>query len=636
MPSRPWARRGVVFGLAIVVALAMALMSYRYVQLYDDLTQGQNLLLSASTNLGEPWGMTNDQLQETDARLGQAQQKLARVVNLLDSDPPFQLIKRLPWLGHQASAAEKLAVIGVTAAAAGRDAVQAARQFNRVRDEESPLSAKVVPALEAMQPSLSLVETKLASIEAQRQALADNSVFPPLSSALRQIDAHIARAKEALTNYRDAQRYLPRLLGYDTPKTYLVLCQDSTEIFPAGGWTACYGLMRVSAGQVERLFFEDVNRLYERWQNQGPFYVEPPAPLRGYLLRDYSWALGEAGWFPDFPASAQQAQAFLKMESGEEVDGTIAIDFVALEELLKVIGPVQVTEYDTTVDELTVIDRILENTRQSQAPGEDRKSFVNYLARGVVDEVMQSPSRQWSPLLVAFHALLDQKHLLIYSNDADVQALLQQRGWDGRVKDAAGDYLMVVDTNVNGTKLNLALDQSLRLDVTIDQAGNARNTLAITYVNNFPLWQRGRDPQLVQWLMRGGLHGDYVRVLTPKGSRLRDVRLNNQTVGPEAITTDHDKATFARFFTLPSGATAVLSFHYTAPEVVRVSKGVREYRLLLQKQPGTRATPITVQIRLPEGSRALRAALDARPLTGDPLVITTDLQVDREIIIEYR
>lgn len=637
MPIQPWRRHGVVIALIIVAVLVAAFLSLRYAQLYNDLTQGKALLLAASADLDEePWHMSDEQLQDVDTRLGQAQERLTRAARLLKSDLPFQLLKRLPWAHDQATAAEALVAMGSEAAVAGQAAVEAVRQFNQVRQEESPLSAKVVPSLEAMQPALSLFEARLASIEAQQRAIADTSLIPPLASARRQLDRHLARAREALTNYYDAQQHLPRLLGYDTPKTYLVLCQDNAELFPAGGWTACYGLMRLAQGRVERLFFEDVNLLYQRWQDRGPFYVEPPAPLRGYLLRNYSWALGEAGWFPDFPASAQQAQFFLKTQAGEEVDGVIAVDFVALEELLRVIGPVTVAEYNVTVDHQTVTDRILENTRQGRTPGENRKSFVGHLARRIVDEVMQAPPQQWSSLLDTIQQLLDQKHLLLYVNDAEVQALLQQRGWDGRVRQSTSDYLMVVDTNLNGSKLNLAVEESVVLEVALDQAGNARHTLSITYVNNLPRWEQGRDPEMVRRLMRGGLYGDYVRVLVPEGSRLRDVRWNGRTVGPEAITSEHNKTVFARFFTLPRGAATTLSFHYTVPDVVQAAEGVQEYHLLLQKQPGTRATPVTVRVQLPQGSRLLTVDLDGEPLTADPLAITTDLRVDREITIRYR
>jgi hypothetical protein len=73
-----------------------------------------------------------------------------------------------------------------------------------------------------------------------------------------------------------------------------------------------------------------------------------------------------------------------------------------------------------------------------------------------------------------------------------------------------------------------------------------------------------------------------------------------------------------------------------APAVVRVESGIHEYRLFLQKQPGTAAVPWRLRIVPPEGARVLSVELDgaARPDPG--LDLSFDLGRDHEVVVRYR
>ena len=439
--------------------------------------------------------------------------------------------------------------------------------------------------------------------------------------------------RELVQDYRRARELVPSLLGFSGPRTYLVLAQNNAELLPTGGLISVYGLITVREGRIEEMFFEDAIAFGDRWMKAGN-YEEPPAPLANYLLKGWSWNLALANWSPDFPTTARQAQWFFEAGGGRPVDGVIGINVTTLEKLLGVTGPVDVPEYEVRVTSENALDIIEAHTRSPAHPGDDRKAIVGLIANDVLKRVLDAGPSQWSSLLDTLQEVGDGKDLLIYLDDADEQRLVREMGWEGGLRDGPGDYVMVVDASVNSTKLNIAMEQSLHLEVTLDELGNAHHRVTLGYVNNLPRWQEGRDPELVRRLMLGGTYGGYVRLLTPLGSRLAAVTEGGRNIGLEEISEEGGKTVFGRFFALPSGREKALQIEYVATTIVDVGPDRWEYRLFIQKQPGQQALRATVRVVPPEGMKisSVLANSDARPPGSDiVLVLERDWALEFEL-----
>ena len=208
-------------------------------------------------------------------------------------------------------------------------------------------------------------------------------------------------------------------------------------------------------------------------------------------------------------------------------------------------------------------------------------------------------------------------------------------GWAGEVRDAPGDYLMMVDASVHSTKLNLVLEESAELTVELDWTGGARHILDYLYHNGLPQWARGRDPGAVERLMGQGFYGGYLRVLSPPSAQLVDLQLNSESAGAEEIIQEEGKASFGRYVPLPAGTRADLQLVYDVPGVGGISNGSGEYHLLLQKQPGSAAIPLKVTVSPPEGAHVVSLWLDGRRLEGNSPTVDTDLSQDRELVVRY-
>ncbi|HLC20954.1 MAG TPA: DUF4012 domain-containing protein, partial [Candidatus Methylomirabilis sp.] len=433
--------------------------------------------------------------------------------------------------------------------------------------------------------------------------------------------------------------FAPGFLGFDRPKTYLVLAQDQNELFPTGGFIPIYGLITLDHGRIIRKSFEPVANLNGRWQEaSGGEYVEPPGPLKRYLLRDHTWNLGVSNWSPDFPTAARQAQFFFAKASSEPIDGVLAINSITLEELLNVVGSLTIQDYDVTVTAENVNQETLKLTRPSQEAGGDRYAFTGSLADSVIEAAFAADADRWSEMLDALNRLGEGKGLLFYSNDPQQQRLVRNLGWDGSLEGAEGDYLMVVNASVDSTKLNLVLDEAMEVDVAIDGAGVASHRITLRYENGLSDWAKGRDPQFIKETMLDGFYGGYLRLYAPADADFIDAVQDGESIGFEEITAENGKAAVGRFFGLARDERTELAFLYDVPNSVRNSDDSVEYRLVIQKQPGTRAIPLRLALQLPDGADLDSVVLDGKSVTtGSGLLeIKTVLDADRELVVRYK
>jgi hypothetical protein len=627
----------------LAAGLLLALLGSRYYGVYRDLSDGKDLLQQAEASLRDQGlQVTGAELNETEGQLTEAGQRLTEAWQRLETDPLAKFAGTLPIVGRQVSAAEDLLLIGIDASEAGLLGIDATREYMDVRDKgEDSLTEKATAILDRVRPPMSSLSERFALMQERRDAIDSQGLLPPLASALRELDDDLPQIEELLQRYEEASAFLPEFLGFNGPRTYLVLAQNNAELLPTGGLISVYGVMTLENGRIQEMFFEDAISFGERWQEGTGEYVEPPRPLANYLLKDWSWNLALANWSPDFPTAARQAQDFFERGGGHPVDGVLAINVFTLEELLKVTGPVSIDEYDVTVDSSNALDVIESLTRSPLEPGGDRKAIVALLADEVLRRLLRAPSSQWSDLLETAERLREEKNVLFYSFHDDVQRLVEEMELDGGVQEHPGDYLMLVDASVNSTKLNIVIDQAVNVDVRLDELGNAKTKVTVNYDNDLPAWEEGRDPELVRKLMLGGMYGDYLRLLAPPRSRLLEVREGGESTGAEEIGEEQGKTVFGRFFALPRGESTDLSFSYVAPSVVTTIPASREYRLFIQKQPGTAAAPLHLTVTLPAGARLISAELDgsteAVRTAGDGAIqIDTDLSHDRELVVQYK
>jgi hypothetical protein len=443
---------------------------------------------------------------------------------------------------------------------------------------------------------------------------------------------------EQITKFSET---LSSLLGAEGKKRYLLIFQNNTEIRPTGGFIGSFAVLDVSHGEIVNLSVPEGGS----YDIQGAVKnnIISPLPLQIVSGR---WEFRDANWFPDFPTSARQALEFYYDSSNPTVDGVVAVNATFISSLLDLLGPVEMPEYDRTIDSenfLFETQKIVEydfvnyqdpnSAREEEAP----KAFIGDLAQKLLARVEGMNPTDLLPILDAAQKGLSQKDIQLYFPNDDLQKAAAELGWTGEIKQTDRDYLMIANANLGGGKTDLVIDENIDLEVNIQDNGSVINTLTITRTHN----------GISGALFTGVNNIDFMRVYVPRGSKLisasgftiPDVSLFNRpgedwTHDPDVlfieenanvdsksgtiISEESGKTTFGNWIQTSPGETSTVTFVYELPFAIKTNNSLLQtvknkigliagdtYSLLVQKQSGALNRITHVSVKTPVSLSAI-------------------------------
>lgn len=526
----------------------------------------------------------------------------------------------------------------------GVKAVHVYAVYQEIKADPLP---QLVANLVEVSADLAQIERQLQTCQAALEGLGLDRLSPSISRPATWINQYLS---QMISNVRLAQR-LPALLGQESPQTYLILMQNSDELRPAGGYITAAGHITFHHGEIAEFSMQDsyaVDQLSEA-------YPYPPEPLYQYMAADY-WVLRDASWSPDFPTTARTAIELYQLGQGISAKGVIALDQQALPHLLRAFEPVVVE------DEQVTSDNVIQLMRQHWAPAEgqklnqtwwsQRKSFMLALAETIQQKVkVDFGSVDFLLLAQSLRQALAEKHLLLYLEDPSGADYLAGQNWAGELAPHQGDYLMVVDANIGFNKASAMVERQLNYQITLTADGSAQAHLTLFYQhqakNRADSCSRKirYDPVYEQNMER--CYWDYLRVIVPDEAQLisgpQNIVAGQYLLRGQATTGEidiarlgSDKLSWGQLFLLAPEKTLSLDYVYTLPAGTAQRAGDHwEYRLYLQKQPGTLQSPAQIILVLPGGA-ALRSS-QPQPLEQQGKTVTYELSLstDHEILLSY-
>lgn len=526
-----------------------------------------------------------------------------------EAGPLLPLAKPLGRLaGYQAEgeAAPALLQLAQSAATAGRASMDGALPLAAaIKDPagEGSALARLAPALRQAQPSWQEAEAALAQMAAARSQLDLAQLDPRIAGQLERLDRYLP----LLQTGSALARLAPALLGADGARTYLLLAQNSDELRPTGGFISGAGLVHIDQGQLGDLDFTDSYTIYNPDVDHplAPPDLEQTMGAQILLFRD-------ANWSADYPASASVAQALYQLDTGVSTDGVIAFDLEATRRIVAALEPLELPGYPeplTAANVLTAMRQIwadplaTENTVREAGTSDwwlYRKDFMGDLA-GAARARLESGQVDFGKLAQALYTSLQEKHVLVTVNDAATADLLAQAGWSGAVEPGAGDYLLVVDSNVGWNKVNSVVQRTTNYSVAPQADGSLLADLELVYRHQ----GEASDEPCVHVALYGDSYEEmmrrcyfnYIRVLVPAGAQLLSAEGFEQD---QASSRPGERGTtqLAGSLLVPAGATRSVRLSYQLPAGLLDGAA---YRLRVQKQPGTPAWPVKVALVAPPG-----------------------------------
>ncbi len=336
--------------------------------------------------------------------------------------------------------------------------------------------------------------------------------------------SHVSSMRLATTALGDG---LEPLLGYDGPRTYILLGQNEQEIRPTGGFIGTMGVIRVTEGRVESVEYASV-REFDPRPDKGR---TPPHDL-SMGLGIARWYVRDANWWPWFPESARAVQQFLREDRALEADGVIAVDTEMLRLLLKAFGPMTVEGIDRPLTAenfyVELEDEIFADDA-SELP--KKRTILSLVLEQSIDRLQGANAEQLPGLLTALHSGAGGRHLQMFGNDGRVQEVARALSIDGTMRPRAeADFLAVVDANVSYSKLNAAISREItylrRADGRVDVFVSWRNDLSRfsgTRFRRLSLTSTLFSPMAYTYTKVPGLYVNLFRVVLPQGSTVESV-----------------------------------------------------------------------------------------------------------------
>ncbi len=539
--------------------------------------------------------LLSDEFQHIAVTMEAVEQQMRPIAPLLNG------LEGLTSVGSTIAAVPELLSAGSAMARIGSDALVALLPMLRMSADDLSL-AQLVEAVTAggedlaqLAPDAGTASLVLNSVDSAGLHPAVFERFSDVQALSRLLPVGLGLAPQASS-----------LLGFDHPKTYLVLVHNNHELRATGGFISAVGRLTIENGKIAEMDFVDSYQIYRRDSEYPP----APQPMQEYmsipvmLFRDTNWS-------PDFPTSAKLARSFYLKETGIDVDGVISIDMHAVEKLVQALGPLQIAGADQEITGSNIVDFIKEVWAQPlDAEGDDqtdaetkgewwsqRKEFMPALA-GAALQRLESGNFSYPALAEATLASLDERSIQVWLSNPEAAPPFAELGWDGGLYSPVDtDFLALVDTNMGYNKVNSVIQPTVRHEVIwpTDDDGPAVATTTIDYhhpvespdhiCNQEPRYGESYDDMVER------CYFDFVRLYVPARSQL----LDTQGFQLDLVTTrrgENGTQVFAGWFVLPPGEKQTVSFTYELPPTITKDG----YQLVVQRQSGTEALPLELSV----------------------------------------
>ncbi|MBU1017258.1 DUF4012 domain-containing protein [Patescibacteria group bacterium] len=382
---------------------------------------------------------------------------------------------------------------------------------------------------------------------------------------------------------------LPLLMGFDTPKVYMVLMANNYELRMSGGFNTFLVLFKIDKGVPEILGSMDTYDI-----DKDLFYMvnfNVPYYIRDYLKVNRLYARDATSTSPDFVEASDKFINEFWRKNGmlyQKVDGVMQVNNFVVEDLLRVLGPVDSGGYSVRTDEGNYIGIPIKEFNSENVvlelekiAGGDlseiigRKDIIKYLMNSIMQKALNASTENLLPMAQTMLGLLGSKDIIIRSFDTDLQKAMEDLGYSGRIAGVpeTWDYLHVNNSNFGAGKRDWIIKRKVVKEV-YEENGQKIGVVSLITINP-------KSPEWWQWVP---FYNDYFRFYVPKGSKLISATASD---GQELNAKEYDhlgKTVLEGFFKMKEDSDLTITYKYSLPSDVDFSN----YNLLIQKQSGTR------------------------------------------------
>lgn len=394
----------------------------------------------------------------------------------------------------------------------------------------------------------------------------------------------------------------------------LFLFQNPSEMRPSGGFLGSFGDLVINRANLKEIKVDDIYNA----DRQLNLKLIPPEELQDITK---NWGARDANWFFDFPLSAsktasllEQSDLFLKQST--KFQAVIGINTSIFETMLDFTGSIELPAYNLTINKENFLQTIQYEVEagRDKKPGQNPKRILSALAPLIIEKLSDLNDDSKNKLFLAFKKHLEQKDIMIYLRDPQLENFAVDFKIAGEILDLPegfnGDYLAVVNANIAGGKSDAFISQHIKLKSGILNSGKIINEITIERTHS---GQNEKD-----WWYRAD-NKNYMKILVPKNAVFTSVSGNNnlkKTGGFDYLKNNYqydtdlanvektteivekfqakigeefNKTSFGIWFTTPAGQTKTFKAVYERGAELKIGDNER-YQFIFEKQSGVNSS----------------------------------------------
>jgi len=475
----------------------------------------------------------------------------------------------------------------------------------------------------------SLLQLRLTRLKDELSSLeGDGEVFLekiPQIDKFKNIREGLATSLEGLAKLKRLLSFSDSILAKNTQKTYLLLFANDKELRPGGGFIGSFGTVTFKDYTLEDL------KIYDVYDADGQLiaHVDPPDPIRKYLNQPH-WFLRDSAFSPDFLDNYAQAKFFLDKEMGmKDFSGTMLLTTSSIQNILGAFGEVYLSDFQEKVNAQNFYLKAEIYAEKNFFPGSiQKKSFLSSLTRQLMISLDTASIKK---LAFALKKSLDEKQLVMYLDDPQVQEVLDQSYWSGRLIQSSScsksvsrcftDYLFPIDANLGVNKANFFVTRLATLRTKVDSQGVVNHAFTMQFKND-----SAAD------VFPGGTYSNYFQVLIPLNSQVKSVTKDGVQVD-EVDEKDDVFKSVGMFITVPPKKTVNVRIDYTLNDQLPSGNGA--YQLIVQKQIGSTNNDLTLDFNFAKNINIIQENISAL-VKDNHILYNTNLTADKIFFIELK
>jgi hypothetical protein len=424
-------------------------------------------------------------------------------------------------------------------------------------------------------------------------------------------DSARARIDPLRDQYDEAEPVLdalPDMLGQDGESNYLLAIMNPAEQRYSGGATLTLVPLHMDEGKVE--FGETVTN--EDIAAGGANEIKWPKVQGNPFHRPGRTRVVSATFSPYWSQSGEELLRAWQARFGEDYDGVVAVDLIALARLMNLTGPVQAEG----IGELNSgnLVKVLAGSYDSYPSEEERREANRAVVPAFKEKLFQG-GKFFEKFQVLARAAKG-RHFAMYFRDTRMQTAFENRELSGDLSDTDHDYIGVFTQNTNSSKADYWQARKVHSDVQLQADGSAEVTLTVEVINASPPftppWAGGavappeEDPT---WGYFTRWNKPAVAVFLPKGAEIKgDAQIQGDARDDDVSFDPFTRKVLERPYfyhnvVLEPGGKVVLTVKYRVPEAAVDDGDSLLYHLDIDQQGMVTAEEVEVTLHLPDGYR---------------------------------